>query len=555
MIIRGALRLFGVVGRRSKALICLVAATSMINSISDALQPFFLGAAAVSLVSNSSAAFRIIATYIALGLLSALMSAVSNYAILRAREWISFDMARATLSAVLSDEGEMSSSSVGNLVHAYTKGREAANTLVADLLASVLPYIVALSLSIYLVASRLSGISATILVVFTAVYVALNLKGVGKEMRSARNLATEQKNLFGTITMAHELREVIRAFGTRTAVENRLTRSAETMDRHVRAHGNLFFRKHITLDLIRWVGLAALIGAFFIEPDSSISNAQSRNVGALVTLVFAYFQMMAPIVALSRAGERLAQAAAGLEAALPVLMHDRSADNTWVGARGEARHVQLKNIRAGYGDRQIADPLSASWKPGDVIIFFGPSGIGKSTLAKTIAGLIPAFSGQVTIDDRVFTLPNDTEELRRVTLYAPQADFVFGASVFDNIALYDPSISHEEVLKATFALGIDPVLRTRGLSIYDELSDRGADWSGGERRRLALARAYVRSSSILILDEPTTGLDSLSAQIVTKAFRAKMTDGILIIITHDQISEAGDVLLDFGSLGASSIHP
>lgn len=545
-------RLLDVVSYRTKAMIGLVAATSVVTSVSDAVQPFLLGAAAASLVSGPNATFRIVAAYIALGLVSAVTSAISNYAILRSREWTSFDIARSTLSALLVADAEIGSAPVSTLVHAYTKGREAAHTLVSDLLASIVPYAVALMLSIYLVATRLSGSSAIVLVVVTAIYVALNLTGVGREMRSARNLSAEQKGIFGIITTAHELGEVIRAFGTGVFIERRLTSASQVMDGHVRTHARMFFMKHITLDLVRWLGLAALIAAFFVEPTATAAAHQSQRVGALVTLIFSYFQMMAPIVALSRAGERLAQAAAGLEAAFPVLSGSRFRPSSPIVDWRDIDQLTISNITTGYGDRQLGRPLSAAWKRGDAIIFFGPSGVGKSTLGKVLAGLMSAFSGQVIVDDTSYILPKDMERLKGSVMYVPQSDFIFAASVAENVTLFDAGITEADILKAVEALGIDKVLNARGLTIYDDLKDRGGDWSGGERRRLALARAYVRSASVLILDEPTAGLDTLSAQAVTKAFRSKMNDGILIFITHDHIAEDSDQLIDFSEVNAAA---
>ncbi|MFS3137190.1 ATP-binding cassette domain-containing protein [Gluconacetobacter sacchari] len=528
-------------------MIVLVAVSSVITSVSDAVQPFLLGEAAASLVSEPKATVRIVAAYIALGLISAVTSAISNYAILRSREWTSFDIAKSTLSALLFSDTEILSAPIGTLVHAYTKGREAAHILVSDLLASVIPYAVALFLSVYLVASRLSASSAVILVVVTGIYVVLNLVGVGREMLSARNLSTEQKGIFDIITMAHELHEVISAFGSSASIERRLASASEVMDGHVKTHALMFFRKHIILDLVRWLGLSCLIGAFFVDSAAAAAASQSQQVGALITLVFSYFQMMSPIVALSRAGERLAQAAAGLEAAFPVLSVKRSRSRSAIINRPDIRRLTVSNIQTGYGDRRLGTPLSATWTRGDTVIFFGPSGAGKSTLGKVLAGLTAAFSGEVFVNDTTLILPADTNRLREVVTYVPQSDFIFSASVVENITLFDPDISEADILEAVEALGIDKVLDARRLTIHDNLKDRGGDWSGGERRRLALGRAYVRSASVLILDEPTAGLDALSALAVTRAFRSKMKDGILIFITHDNLATDNDYLVDFGN--------
>ncbi|WP_186307072.1 ATP-binding cassette domain-containing protein [Mesorhizobium amorphae] len=83
------------------------------------------------------------------------------------------------------------------------------------------------------------------------------------------------------------------------------------------------------------------------------------------------------------------------------------------------------------------------------------------------------------------------------------------------------------------------------MTLSDRIGDRGADWSGGERRRIALARAYVRDAGVVILDEPTTNLDRRSALHILEAFRERFKSSILLVISHDDVATDGDKRLEW----------
>lgn len=193
----------------------------------------------------------------------------------------------------------------------------------------------------------------------------------------------------------------------------------------------------------------------------------------------------------------------------------------------------------------IAVPRSVEWYRGDVVVFQGQSGVGKTTLARTLSGLIPAADGSVAVDGTPYPLTDTDNRLRQYALYVPQVDYVFAGTITDNIRLGDHSISDEAIVDAANKLGITDMLTARGLSLVDEIGDRGGDWSGGERRRIALARAFVRNAGILFLDEPTANLDQRSAHGVLAAFRERFRCSILVIISHDNIAIASDKRLSW----------
>jgi ABC-type multidrug transport system fused ATPase/permease subunit len=516
-----------------------VAVLATVSTILMAVQPFILASVTIAIAKGAEIVL-LLGAYVAVGVLSGICAAGASYFSLRAREQIGADIATATLIALLRPDKAFWRNSLGELMHAYTKGRAAAHAIVSDLLIDLVPFIAGLVISISFIAVQVSWCTAAVIFVTAAIFVVMNLRDVRKEYVLGLGFDQAQRGIVANIASAHEQGEIVRSFGTEAFLTARLREQLSTFDQRVRLHARHYFVKHIRLEILRWTGLVASI-AVFLAGASSVSN--DERVGALIALILAYFQLITPIVDLSRSAERLVQSTASMEVAATVLDDAQGAPSNLPPVRNEVARLELVDVVTQVEGRPIGIPRSAVWERGDVVIFSGPSGIGKTTLARTLAGLIPAASGVVAIDGENYSLPDNCGELRRHTLYVPQVDYVFAGTIADNIRLGDPAISDHEILETARCLGITDMLSARGFGLTDYIHDRGGDWSGGERRRIALARAFVRKAGVLILDEPTTNLDQQSADAVLQAFRDRFKNSVLIIVSHDKIAAPQDKTL------------
>ena len=179
-----------------------------------------------------------------------------------------------------------------------------------------------------------------------------------------------------------------------------------------------------------------------------------------------------------------------------------------------------------------------------MVAIVGRTGSGKSTLVSLLPRLYDPTSGRVTVDGedvRSFTL----ESLREQISVVRQESVLFGVSIAENIRYGCPDASDEEVQAAAEAAGLADLAAGLPDGYDTVLSERGASLSGGERQRVAIARALVRRSPILILDEPTTGLDAAKQQDVLGALAALTRKATTLLITHDMrlVRDADEIVV------------
>lgn len=192
----------------------------------------------------------------------------------------------------------------------------------------------------------------------------------------------------------------------------------------------------------------------------------------------------------------------------------------------EPGSVLVSNVSHTYGSgaRPAVSDVDVAVRPGEFIGVVGSSGSGKSTLAHILAGLIDPTSGSVRVG-------GESDEERGLIAFVPQVPFVLQASVAENIRWFR-SIEEPRLLEAAEMAGLEPVLGRLPEGIHTEVAQEGLTISGGERQRLALARALAGSPRVLILDEATSALDSESEGVIQGTLRALQGSVTIIAVAH-----------------------
>jgi len=221
----------------------------------------------------------------------------------------------------------------------------------------------------------------------------------------------------------------------------------------------------------------------------------------------------------------------------------------WVGFHGV-------NFRYPNAPRDSLTDVSFSAAPGELVIITGPSGAGKSTLSKLLTRFYDPSAGVITLDGVPLTHMN-LEFLREQVALLPQETLILNGTIRENIETGRPGASDEEMEQAARAAAAHEFISSLAEGYDTEIAPGTAALSGGQLKRITIARAMLRAAPVLILDEPTAGLDSVAARQVVQPLRRLMSGRTTIMITHD-LSLAPDadriLVVDGGHLVESGTH-
>ena len=195
--------------------------------------------------------------------------------------------------------------------------------------------------------------------------------------------------------------------------------------------------------------------------------------------------------------------------------------------------VAFDGVSFAYPGRPVAvlDGLDLELSPGETVALVGESGAGKSTVAALLLGLLSPTGGRITVGDTDLS-ECDLEEWRRQLAWVPQHPSLFRGTVADNIRLGDPDADERSVVEAARLAGADGFIRALPDGYATLLGDGERSVSPGQRRRIGLARAFLRDAPLVILDEPTADLDAASVSVVAAAVRRLQTGRTILVIAH-----------------------
>jgi subfamily B ATP-binding cassette protein MsbA len=257
------------------------------------------------------------------------------------------------------------------------------------------------------------------------------------------------------------------------------------------------------------------------------------TTGVLVVLLLYLGKTYKPIRDLSKMTNNFAKAAVSYDRILEIL-HTDSIVRDLPGARVAPEFrglIEFDRVTVHYGAHPVLRDVSFRISPGQVVAIVGSSGAGKSTIASLIPRFLDPVSGSVRVDGvdvREYTL----KSLRDQFSFVLQDTLLFRASIWENIAYGRHEALPEDTVQAAMLANAHDFITNLPEGYATLVGERGLTLSGGERQRIAIARAIVRNSPILILDEPTTGLDAVSEQAVVEALHRLMQGRTCIVIAH-----------------------
>jgi ATP-binding cassette subfamily B protein len=260
-------------------------------------------------------------------------------------------------------------------------------------------------------------------------------------------------------------------------------------------------------------------------------------VGGLVVVTSYLSALYSPVRGLSRLSGVLAKAGASASRLDEVLAsRDRVVDAP--DARPAPRiieSVRFSDVRFGYQpERPVLDGLDLTVRAGETICLFGHSGVGKSTVLHLLLRLYDVDAGAVLLDG-VDVRDVDRASLRRRIAFVPQEPWLLDTTIAANIAFGTERATRHAIQRAGHDALVDEFTDRLPRGYLTEVGEGASRLSGGQRRRIALARAAISDAPLVLLDEPTTGLDPVSATAVAQAIRRSTEGRTVIVVTHDQM--------------------
>jgi ATP-binding cassette subfamily B protein len=200
--------------------------------------------------------------------------------------------------------------------------------------------------------------------------------------------------------------------------------------------------------------------------------------------------------------------------------------------------LRLESVHFSYtSDRPVLAGFDLTVAAGETVCLFGPSGAGKSTVLQLLLRLYDVDSGRVLLDG-VDVRELSPQELRHQLAFVPQDPWLLDGTIAENIAFGCATATRAQVLAAGRAAWVDEFALSLPEGYDTPLGESGVRLSGGQRRRVALARAVVSPARVVLLDEPTTSLDAEAARQVVGAIRSATRDRTVVLVTHDPVLAA-----------------
>lgn len=274
--------------------------------------------------------------------------------------------------------------------------------------------------------------------------------------------------------------------------------------------------------VILWIGAVSVINGrmtagglitfnallvYFLDPIKNLINLQP--------------EMQTAVVAADRLGEILDLEAEKTEKELHKVAPKDLKDD-----------ISIRNLDFRYGTRQLVlENITLSIPKGSNVAFVGESGSGKTTLSKLLMHMYTPEKGEILIGDRSIE-DIQIEALRDRIAYIPQETFLFSGSIYDNLTLGMDDVTMDDVVNAAKLAQAHEFINELPLRYDSQLEENGANLSGGQRQRLAIARAMLKKPDILILDEATSNLDSITERALDTTIHEYAKDVTTIFIAH-----------------------
>ncbi len=394
---------------------------------------------------------------------------------------------------------------------------------------------------------------------YTLILPVIGLTGfyLSRRIREAqKDIVAESADLAGSTTETLRNVELVKSLGLENQETNRLNKvNSQVLDlelKKIKLIRLLSFAQGTILNALR---ASILLLMMWLVYERAIT------LGEFFTLYLYSFFLFGMLVSLDMVASQYQEARASGESIddLFLIAPDPQPEHPVVP--GALESIVFKDMSFGYQSRteMALENLSITLKAGDAVAFAGPSGSGKTTLLKLIVGLYRPTKGTITVNG-IDSEQVDYQQFRKRIGYVSQDTQLFSGTIKENLLFVRPEATDEECAEAIRQAQATTILERSDKGLDSKIGEGGIKLSGGERQRLAIARALLRNPDLIIFDEATSSLDSLTEHEITetiKHVRASRPNLLIILVAHrlSTIAHANHIyVLERGKLAESGTH-
>lgn len=260
--------------------------------------------------------------------------------------------------------------------------------------------------------------------------------------------------------------------------------------------------------------------------------------------LIALMSSFGPVVAISNLSNNLFHTIAAGNRVIDLLEEEPAVEEVSGKETVEFADMKLENVSFAYDDEVILEDFNMEIKKNTIIGIYGKSGCGKSTLLKLLMRFWEVNNGAITIGGKNINEIN-TSDLRKMQSFVTQDTYLFNDTIANNIGIAKENATMEEIIAAAKKASIHDFIMSLPKGYDSKVGELGGNLSGGEKQRIGIARAFLHDAPMILLDEPTSNLDSLNEGIILKSLMESKENKTIIIVSHRKSTmNIADVVLD-----------
>ncbi len=382
---------------------------------------------------------------------------------------------------------------------------------------------------------------------------------IGRVSKSLKkNTKNTQERLSNLLSIIEETLggiRIIKAFG---AEKSRTQAFAVENEKLFHVNNQIAVRRELASPLSEFLGVCIVAIIILFGGSMALSTPPKLDSGTFLAFIATFYFLISPLKALSQIFYNINQGRAGLDR----IQHILDAENTIADPETPQAidafrdRIEFKNVDFSYEGKKILKQINLVIEKGKTIAIVGASGAGKSTLVDLIPRFHDVESGEVLIDG--INIKNyRVADIRKLMGIVSQEPILFNDTLQNNIALGLEETDTEKVWEATRVANALDFVQSKTDQLQTSAGDRGTKLSGGEKQRITIARAIYKNPPILILDEATSSLDTVSEKLVQDAINNLMQNRTSVVIAHrlSTVQNADEIIvLEQGEIRERGTH-